>query len=274
MGCTGQFWRQIEARQRAFPEPTPQSAGARCPIRDLRERRTKLRGQCSSVFGDASERRPWPKLPVATVGKGPAVFRAAPGEAALFDERWPQRWICFRASWSRLRAGGLSRVVFGFGELCAPFLNAFFDFVFGSLIARLIIFSGGAEVILGNKVFRKIMRIFVALSMSKAFCALVVGVPQMLRDGQRASRFYIFDGAINGHDGAVAFGRSRNVDDGFGQRYARLGPANEFGCLKSSAGQHKGHRVSQTDILGGMNDDSARNEPRVLASVDHFRQPV
>ena len=96
----------------------------------------------------------------------------------------------------------------------------------------------------------------------------------MLRHRQRTPRLDIFYGAINRQDSAVALGRGCNVNDRLCQWYPGLGPANEFGCLESGAGQHQCHRVGQTDVFGRMNDDPSRNEPWILARVNHFCQPV
>src|SRR5688572_23576859 len=38
--------------------------------------------------------------------------------------------------------------------------------------------------------------------------------------------------------------------------------------------EDEGHGIREADIFGGADQDAARDEARVFASVDHFREPI
>src|SRR2546429_5055137 len=89
-------------------------------------------------------------------------------------------------------------------HLCSPLFHPFFDFLFSSLIARLIILFFGAEIILHHEMLGMIVRVLIALTVAEALCALVTGVSQMLGHGQSPARFHVLEGGIDGRHGAVA----------------------------------------------------------------------
>ena len=121
---------------------------------------------------------------------------------------------------------------------------------------------------------RKIVRVFVPLTVAEFFCAGVVGVLEVARDRNRFPRSNIRQGGIDGLDDAVALVGAGDVDGGLGDRYPGLGPTDELGGLERRVGQHQSHRVGQANVLGGMDDDAAGNEARIFPGVNHLRQPV
>ena len=96
----------------------------------------------------------------------------------------------------------------------------------------------------------------------------------MHRHFQRPSFLHVLERGIDRNNGAVAFAGSRNVNSSLGDGDARLWPANKFRRLKRGIRQDQSHWISQAHILGSVNDDSPRDKARVLAGMNHFRQPI
>src|ERR1051325_1579011 len=109
---------------------------------------------------------------------------------------------------------------------------------------------------------RKIVRIFVPFAVTEAFSALIVGIAQVLGNGQCATGFDVFEGGVDGENAAVAFVRGGNVQGSFGEGNAGLGPADEFGGLRSGVGEDESHGSGEADRFRGANDESSCAEGR------------
>ena len=74
--------------------------------------------------------------------------------------------------------------------------------------------------------------------------------------------------------GFAALCRAAHVNGGVGERDAGFGHADEFDRLLRGDGDEQPVRISQADVFAGGNDEAPRDETRVLAGMQHFREPV
>src|SRR5439155_418888 len=66
----------------------------------------------------------------------------------------------------------------------------------------------------------------------------------------------------------------REVERGLGQWQHRLGHADEMRRLLRGDRDLQRLRVRQSDVLGGGDDQASRHEQRILAGLEHSREPV
>ena len=99
-------------------------------------------------------------------------------------------------------------------------------------------------------------------------------IPQVLWHRQRAAGAHVFERGVNGLVGAVALVRRGDVNGRLRDGNTRLRPADELRDLMRGLREHERHRVREAHVLGGADEDAARDEARVFAGVNHLRQPV
>ena len=99
-------------------------------------------------------------------------------------------------------------------------------------------------------------------------------VAQVLGHRQRAAGAHVLQCGIDRLVGAVALVGGGDVDGRLRNRNSGLGPADKFRRLVRGLRQHQRHRVRQAHVLGGADRNAARDEARILAGVNHLRQPV
>ena len=104
--------------------------------------------------------------------------------------------------------------------------------------------------------------------------ALVLAVAEMPRHRERRPVFHIRLRGTQRGVGAVRFRRSRQIHRAVRQRNLRLRQPDEFHRLLRRHRQHQPMRIGQPDVLARQNHQPPRDEPHLLAGVEHFRQPV
>ena len=119
-----------------------------------------------------------------------------------------------------------------------------------------------------------VVRVFVAFAVAETFRALVMFIAQMFRHGNRATGTDVFQRGINRFVGGITFVCRGDVDGCFGQWNPRFRPADKFRRGETRIRQNQSHRVGETDIFCRANHDAPRDEARVFAGVNHFREPV
>ena len=72
----------------------------------------------------------------------------------------------------------------------------------------------------------------------------------------------------------VALRRGGEVDDELGEGQGALGQADEVDGLLRGHGQDQRLRVGEAHVLGGEAHQPARDVERVLAGLEHAREPV
>ena len=74
--------------------------------------------------------------------------------------------------------------------------------------------------------------------------------------------------------GFAIFLRAAHVGGGVGERNARFGHPDKFDRLLRRDRERQRFRISQADVFARENHDPARDETKVFAGMQHFRQPV
>ena len=82
----------------------------------------------------------------------------------------------------------VSFVIVQFREVLPPIIDPGLDLFFHSLLGGFVKPANRPEVILRHKMPRKIVRVFVPLTVAEFVCAGIVGVLEMTRDGNCFSR--------------------------------------------------------------------------------------
>ena len=121
---------------------------------------------------------------------------------------------------------------------------------------------------------RMVVRVVVSLAMAQLGGPPVVGVTQVNRDLAGACRPGIALGGAKRRGHPVGLGGRGQVDHGLGQIQLRLGKAHELDGPGGRVGNQKAHRIGHADVFAGQDDQSAGDEPGVLADVEHPGQPV
>ncbi len=119
-----------------------------------------------------------------------------------------------------------------------------------------------------------VVGVLVAFAMAQFFCAFVVSVFEVLRDGQGAAAADVFERGVDGEVGAVAFVGGGDVDGGFGNRDARFGPTDEFSSLMGGHGEDEGHGIGEADVFGGADEHASGDEAWVFTGMNHFGEPI
>ncbi len=70
------------------------------------------------------------------------------------------------------------------------------------------------------------------------------------------------------------FGARGDVGHRLRERYLALREPDELSGMQSRNRHHERVRVGVADVLGRADDDPARDEPHVLAGLEHLPQPV
>ena len=98
--------------------------------------------------------------------------------------------------------------------------------------------------------------------------------PQMHRHGERAAVFHVVHRPPQRGVGGVGFRRGRQIDRGMRQRNPALGHADEFERRVRVHRDPQRVGIRQPDVLRGGNHQPPRDEARILAGMQHLRQPV
>ena len=116
------------------------------------------------------------------------------------------------------------------------------------------------------------MHIFIPQTVPQLLGAGIMSITQMRGHTEIAHLLNLGQRRINAHICAVAFRRIGHIQRRHGQRNTSLGPADKMHRI------HAGHRhlqrfgVSQANILGRADDNTAGNKLRLLTGLDHTRQ--
>ena len=116
------------------------------------------------------------------------------------------------------------------------------------------------------------MRVFVSTAMTQSSC-ITVAILKVL--GHIPCAFLLNE--LKGFEvrgGCVGFWCGGKVKRGLHDRVNPLGQADIVKSLGSRVCDYQAHRVAQSNILTCQNDQPAQDEARVLACIEHLRQPV
>ena len=119
-----------------------------------------------------------------------------------------------------------------------------------------------------------VVRILVILAVIQLLHQLRGGVTEVERHGQVARLTHQRQRTVDGQISRVALRTARQIDRRLGQDDAPLRPPDLLQRLEASVGQQQRVGVGQPDVLRRRDDQPTRNELRILASLDHPRQPV
>ena len=97
---------------------------------------------------------------------------------------------------------------------------------------------------------------------------------EVFRHGEGAAFLDVLHGLAERGVGAVGFRRGGEIDRGMGERDAAFRHADEFECLLGGDGDAEGIRIGEADVLAGGNHQTPGDETRILAGVQHLREPV
>ena len=100
------------------------------------------------------------------------------------------------------------------------------------------------------------------------------GIAEGARHGQCPG---LLDDAVGGHAGelhAVALGCKRKVDGQFVERDEPFGDSHEVVSFAGAGRKQQGVRVGKADVFHAHAHETAQNESRVFAALDHAVQPV
>ena len=118
------------------------------------------------------------------------------------------------------------------------------------------------------------MRIDIAIVIAQLFHELGGRIAQMKRHVQIARGAHIFQGGIDAHVGRIALLTRGQINRGLSQRDTPLGPTYFLHSIKGCVGDEQRVGIGQTNVLGGRNNQTARNKFRVLAAFYQTGQPV
>ena len=74
--------------------------------------------------------------------------------------------------------------------------------------------------------------------------------------------------------GFAIFWRATHVGGGVGEGNARLRHPDELDGLLCRDGERQRFRIGQADVLACENNDASRDETKIFASMQHFREPI
>ena len=83
-------------------------------------------------------------------------------------------------------------------------LHAFLDFLFHALRGGLVVAFRGAEIVLHDEMFRKIMRVLVAAAVPEPLGSWIMRVAQMLRHGKGAAGANVRQCRVDGAEDLLA----------------------------------------------------------------------
>ena len=101
----------------------------------------------------------------------------------------------------------------------------------------------------------EVMRVEVADSIAQVFGSLVMGVTQMLRDGQGAAQFNVCQGCVDGDIGTITFRRGGQIDRGVAEDDPSFRHADKLDGLLCCHGHTQGIAISHTHVFTGGDDD-------------------
>ena len=81
-------------------------------------------------------------------------------------------------------------------------------------------------------------------------------------------------GGVDARFGRIAFGGQAHIRHGLRQVDAAFGHANHFHSLKGRLGDEQSLGIGVTDVFACQNEDTARDEFRVFAAVEHTSEPI
>ncbi len=118
---------------------------------------------------------------------------------------------------------------------------------------------------------REIVRVAIALTVAELLRSPVARVAQVQRHRLGAGR--VLHRSRDGRVDAVGLRGRRQVDRGVRQVEARLGQPHVLHGLGRRDRHDQRHGVGEADVLAGVDDQPAGDEPRVLPGLDHPRKP-
>ena len=145
------------------------------------------------------------------------------------------------------------------------------------MLSRLVVHraaQGIRQVLLRRHVARRIVRINVAVAVTKLLSPRIVSVTQVHRNLTRGARTHIRNRAVNRVIGGVRLRRERTINHRLREDNARLRHAHQRHRLRRGRRHLQGLRISQANVLARQNHDATRHEARVLAALQHARQVV
>ena len=127
---------------------------------------------------------------------------------------------------------------------------------------------------LGDHGVRAVVGVLVTLVVAEFLHQSGRRVADVQRHRQGAALAHLGQGCIDRDIGGVGFRRGGQVGDRLGQRDAPLGQADDVQRLLGGHRDLQGARVGVADVLGGEDDHAPGDEQRILAGLEHPRQPV
>jgi hypothetical protein len=119
-----------------------------------------------------------------------------------------------------------------------------------------------------------IVAVLVAFAMTEAFGAGIMGVAQIGRHLHELAFCTATRGPRRCQHSRVALGRAGEIKRRSARGIWPSGmPMNSTACSAATATTSP-MRIGQPDVLARENNQPPRNEPRVLARLDHLREPV
>ena len=145
------------------------------------------------------------------------------------------------------------------------------------MLSRLVVHraaQGIRQVLLRRHVARRIVRVDIAIAVTKLLSPRIVGVTQMHRNLTRRTRTNIRNRAVNRVIGGVRLRRERTINHRLREDDARLRHAYQCHRLRRSRRHLQGLRIGQANIFARQNHDATRHKTRILAALQHARQVV
>ena len=97
---------------------------------------------------------------------------------------------------------------------------------------------------------------------------------QMFRDAFGLFHFDLFGRGVECVVSFAAFLCPAHVSHSVSERNARLGHTDEFDGLLRCDRQQQRFRIGQANVLARKDDNASRDETKIFAGVEHFRQPI
>ena len=119
-----------------------------------------------------------------------------------------------------------------------------------------------------------IVGIFVTVTVAKLLHQFRRGVPKVERDSRTLRFLRQFKSLIYSHISRVAFCTACKVYRTFRERNPGLGHTYVMHYVKAGIGKKQGIGIGQPYILRSRNAESARNEERVFAGIQHTGQII
>src|SRR5690606_2915965 len=208
-----------------------------------------------------------------------AADSATDSTAVLGPGPRPTALVTGRAMWGRSRAGAgsLRARPRRLAEDAAQRLDA--------AAGDLLVAVGGGRVVLGahevigrvllgDHAVRGVVRVAVALAVTEALRAGVVGVAQVGGHALSAPGAHVGDRGIQRLVGGVGLRGGGDVDHGLGERDPTLGHAEHLHGLHRGDRDLEGGGIGHPHLLARGDDDAAGDESRVLPRLDHAGEIV